>query len=67
MSVYINMYLLILCITSYLTKMGDDAADDVDDDGEKKIIKNVYIYLFYNVIFFFTIIITARTGKCDAP
>ena len=36
MSVYMNMYLLILCITSYLTKMGDDADDDVDDDGEKK-------------------------------
>ena len=30
------MYLLILCITSYLTKMGDAADDDVDDDGEKK-------------------------------
>ncbi len=36
------MYLLILCITSYLTKMGDD---DVDDDDENK--KCVYIYIYY--------------------
>ena len=40
MSVYINMYLLILCITSYLTKMGDD---DVDDEYKKC----VYIYICF--------------------
>ena len=50
------IYLLILCITSYLTKMGDD---DVDDENKKC----VYIYLLYNVVFFFTIIITANNLK----
>ena len=47
MSVYINMYLLILCITSYLTKMGDDADADVDDVGEKKKYNKKCVYIYF--------------------
>ena len=46
------MYLLILCITSYLTKMGDD--DVVDNDENKKCVyistlqRGLFLYNYNN-------------------